>query len=82
MITKIESIDIDDDKVFVRAVVEDMMLIYPQSLYDPPEYGAALCESSFTFDQEEILPLDNERELIELLEDLDLDWEIVDNSDY
>lgn len=81
MITKIESVEIDSGEVFVRAVVEDMAIVRHQTLYDPPEYGAALCESSFVFDEEEILPLDNERELIELLEDLDLNWQIVDNSD-
>jgi hypothetical protein len=67
--------------VYVTAVVENVVPTYSQTLYDPPEYGAAVCEASFELDEDEVLP-DNEHELIQLLENLDLEWAVVDNSDY
>ena len=81
MISLIESIYQNDDRVFVRAVVEDIILLYRQTTESPAEYGPALCESSFCLDDREILPT-NEEELIQFLENLDLDWNILDNSDY
>jgi len=81
MISLIESIHQDDDKVFVRAVIEDAVIVYQQTMLSPAEYGPALCESSFYLDDGEILPT-NEEELIQFLEGLDLDWNVIDNSDY
>ena len=81
MIKSIESIHQSEDKtVYVSAVIEDAVEVYGQTLYDPPEYGPALCEASFELDEDEILP-DNEHELLQFLEDLDLTWDLVDNSD-
>jgi hypothetical protein len=80
MISLIETFQQNKNFVYVRAVLEDMVQVHPSTLYDPPEYGPALCESSFTFDEDEILP-DNEEELIDYLNELDLDWKIVDTSD-
>lgn len=81
-ILSIDSINFQKDRsVYVTAVVEDAILTYPETHYDPPEYGPALCEASFSLDDDECLP-DNENELIQFLENLDLDWQIVDNSDY
>ena len=79
-ILSIESIYCEDDTVYVTAVVEDMVQVYAQTYYDPAEYGAALCEASFTLD-DEVLPED-EKEIIELLEHYDLEWSVVDCSDY
>jgi hypothetical protein len=77
-ILNIDKITYDEDgNVYVTALVDNVVLTYSQTLYDPPEYGSALCEASFALDEDEILP-DNEYELIELLEDLNLDWELVD----
>ena len=47
MILSIDEIKQEDDLVSVRAVVEDVIQTYSQTYYDPPEYGPALCESSF-----------------------------------
>ena len=83
-ILSIESISLDDDgSVYVTAVVEDVVQTYTQTQYDPPEFGSGLCESSFILDEEQNIP-DNDQELIQLLEELDLSWELVDtdNSDY
>jgi hypothetical protein len=82
MIQSIESIhQYEDGNVYVSAVIEDVVQTHAQTLYDPPEYGCAVCESSFTLEPDDILP-DNEYELIQYLESLDLSWEVMDNTDY
>jgi len=65
MISLIETFQQNKNSVYVRAVLEDMVQVYP---------------SSFIFDEDEILP-ENEEELIDYLDGLDLDWKIVDTSD-
>lgn len=81
-ILSIESISLDDDgSVYVTAVVEDVVETHAQTFYDPAEYGPGLCEASFTLDEDQSFP-DNNYELIQLLEELDLEWNLVDNSDY
>lgn len=83
-ILSIDHIELDSDNtVYVRAIVEDAALLYPQTWEDPAEYCAAVCEASFEISEDDILP-DNDLELIQYLEDLDLSWELVDNdnSDY
>ena len=81
MISVIETIQKTENKVFVRAIVEDMVQTYPSTLYDPPEYGPAVCEATFELDEDELLPI-NEDALVDYLNQLDLDWQIVDNGDY
>lgn len=81
MISVIETIEKTENKVFVRAIVEDMVQVYPATLYDPPEYGPAVCEASFELEENELLP-NGEDTLIDYLNDLDLNWQIIDNSDY
>jgi hypothetical protein len=80
MIKSVDSIFNDDGKVYVAAVVEDAVQVYAQTFYDPAEYGPALCEASFELEEDETLP-DDEMELIAFLEQLDLEWIVVDNSD-
>lgn len=78
----IESIFQDEFGIVnVNAIVEDMVVVTPQSYNYPAEYGSALCEASFELDEDEILP-DNEYDLIQLLENLNLDWIVIDTSDY
>ena len=36
----------DDQRVYVEATVEDMVLVHAQTMLDPAEYGPALCEAS------------------------------------
>jgi hypothetical protein len=71
----------DDGGICVVAVIEDAVQTHSQTLYDPAEHGPALCEAFFTPDDEETIP-DNDCELINYLEELDLNWELVDNEDY
>jgi hypothetical protein len=80
-IKQIESIFSESGVVKVSAVIEDSILMYSQTLYDPAEYGPAICEASFELDEDEILP-DDEDKLIQFLENLNLDWILIDSSDY
>jgi hypothetical protein len=77
---QIEDISIDEAKqvVTVSAVIEDVVLTYAGSYYDPPEYGPALCTTTFGAD---CVNVNNEKELQDFLETVDY-WEVVDNSDY
>ncbi len=76
MISLIYQIEQTENEIYVKAVIEDMVQVYAQTYYEPAEYGPALCEASFTIDEDEVLP-DNEDEIIEYLENLDLDWKII-----
>ena len=81
-ILSIESIFQDEfGIVSISAVVEDMIIVIPQTYNYPAEYGPALCEASFELDEDEILP-ENEYELIEFLDKLNLDWILIDTSVY
>jgi hypothetical protein len=76
MILSIDEIKQEDDLVSVRAVVEDAIQTYSQTYYDPPEYGPALCESSFYLDEDKIIPKDEEQ-LLNYLNSLDIFWEVL-----
>jgi hypothetical protein len=77
---QVENISIDEAKqeVTVSAIVDDVVLTYAGSHYDPPEYGPALCTTTFSAD---CVDVKNEKELQKFLETVDY-WEVVDNSDY
>jgi len=77
---QVENISIDEAKqeVTVSAIVDDVVLTYAGSHYDPPEYGPALCTTTFSAD---CVDVKNEKELQKFLESVDY-WEVVDNSDY
>jgi hypothetical protein len=79
MISLIETVQVNKNTVFVRAVVEDMVEIYPATQYDPPEYGPAVCETEFELNEDEVLP-ENEEELIDYLNELSLDWLVLDKD--
>jgi len=81
MITLIYDVQQQNDFVTVKAVVEDAVLVYAATNTDPEEYGPALCESSFSLEENELLPKDDDH-LIEYLEGLDLDWEVVPKDEY
>jgi hypothetical protein len=81
MISVIETFQQNENRIYVRGIVEDVIEIYPATLEDPPEYGPALCEASFELDEDEIIPEDEDA-LLDYLNELYLDWRIIDNSDY
>jgi hypothetical protein len=79
MILSIDELRQENDLVFVRAVVEDVIQTRSQTYYEPAEYGPALCESSFCLDEDEQLP-ENEEHLLNYLNSLGLDWEVLPND--
>ena len=81
MISVIETFQQNENCIYVRGIVEDVIEIYPATLQDPPEYGPALCEASFVLDEDEILP-EGEDALLDYINELYLDWRIIDTSDY
>ena len=81
MISVIETFQQNENRIYVRGIVEDVIEIYPATLQDPPEYGPALCEASFELDEDELIP-EGDDALLDYLNQLYLDWRIIDNSDY
>lgn len=81
MISAIETFEKNENYIFVRAIVEDMIQIYPATLHDPPEYGPAICEANAEISEDDVIPED-EDSLIDYLNGLDLDWKMLDNYDY
>ena len=77
----IEDTIIDGTDVTVTAIVEDMRLLYRTTLYDPEEWAPALCQTSFELDAEEQIPLDEDG-FCSYLDQRDLQWQLVDTSDY
>lgn len=77
---QVENISIDETKqeVTVSAVVDNVVLTYAGSYYDPPEYGPALCTTTFDMD---CVNVNDKKELQKFLESV-CDWEVVDDSDY
>ena len=74
---EIQSVYFDQEtqQVTVTAIVEDMVLTYSGSYYDPPEYGPALCETTFSIEDCEI-NIEDDNELAEFL--YDSEWEIIE----
>jgi hypothetical protein len=66
-------------EVTVTAIIDDAVLIYNQTLLDPPEYGPGLCITSFPLEQIDF-NLDDKDALEDFL--LDADWEVLRHKDY
>lgn len=68
-------------EVTVKAIVDDVILMYPQTLIDPPEYGPALCVTSF-FKEDVDFDVHNMDDLKDYL--INADWEVLRdiNIDY
>lgn len=76
----IEDTFIDNNHVTVTAVVDNMRLLYRQTMYDDAEYAPAICTASFDLDEGEQIPTDEDG-FCSYLTDLDLDWKVLDMSD-
>jgi hypothetical protein len=70
----------DDVYVTVTALIEDAMVVRPQTMEDPEELGPGICTASFELEEDEILPFD-EKELIDYIENLNLDWQLIPKDD-
>jgi hypothetical protein len=80
-VLSIEDIFVEDDLVNVIAVVEDSIVTFKATYFDPEELGSGLCSARFCLDEDETLPTD-ENELLKFIDSLDLEWNLIDTSDY
>ena len=44
------------DLLIVDAVVEEMVIVIPQTQFEPAEWGPALCRGSFYLHEEDLIP--------------------------
>ena len=77
---EIENISVNEDlqEMTVTAVVDNVVLTYAGSYFDPPEYGPALCTTTIVMD---CVDVNDKVKLQEFLETV-AEWEVIDNSDY
>ena len=81
MITDIYDFTMDTDGlVTVTAVVDEMVLVYEQTLLEPAEYGPALCRGTFYLSDEDLIPA-TDAELVRLFYDRIDDWAVLDPDD-
>lgn len=71
------SIDSSDGYCTVQALVEDAVLLYQATRFDPAEYGPALCEATVPMPDDTPVFKD-ENDLIKYLEHLQPEWSLVD----
>ncbi len=79
-ILRVDSVDVEDDRVSVVALVDDALVAQPQTFLEPAEYGAALCRGAFYLDHEEVIPEDDDS-LRQFVADRVGYWEVLDVSD-
>lgn len=79
-ILSIEDISIDEKsrEVTVTAVVDEVILTRPSTWFDPPEYGPAICETTFYVDDYNF-NLNDHKQLKESLSNFD--WSIIRDYD-
>jgi transposase len=77
----IEDTSIDGTNVTVTAIVEDMRLLYRASRFEPEEWAPALCSARFELVDGEQIPVDEDG-FCSYLDSLNLDWQLVDTSDW
>ena len=88
-IDSVESVLLDNDTITyeVKAIVEDAVVTLP-AVYNPPEdshpeeYGPGLCWVSVEIPHRDDIDPENEEEFKLYLENLNLDWNVYETSDY
>jgi hypothetical protein len=65
----------------VEAVVEDSVVVIPQTEYDPAEWGPAMCRGSFYLCEDDVMPA-TDAGMRRLLSERINNWELVDCSDW
>jgi hypothetical protein len=63
----------DHDGYTIFAMVDDMQLLYEQTMHEPAEYCSALCKAYLLADDEVDFPT-GDNELLEFINDCDLNW--------
>ena len=77
----IENTTIENNHVYVTALVEDMQLVALAHRDSPEEWVPGLCSTSFELADDESIPTD-EAGFCSYLDRLDPQWELIDTSDY
>lgn len=72
-VLEIIKVQIDCDGYTIFAMVNDMQLLYEQTMYEPAEYCPALCKASLLADDEADLPV-GDNELLVYINDCNLNW--------
>ena len=70
-----------DGRCDVEAVVEDSIVVIPQTDYDPAEWGPAMCRGSFYLCEDDVMPA-TDAGMRRLLSERINNWELVDCSDW
>ena len=70
-----------DGRCDVEAVVEDSVVVIPQTEYDPVEWGPAMCRGSFYLCEDDVMPA-TDAGMRRLLSERVNNWELVDCSDW
>jgi len=68
-----------DGRCDVEAVVEDSVVVIPQTEYDPAEWGPAMCRGSFYLCEDDVMPA-TDAGMRRLLSERINNWELVDCS--
>jgi len=80
-VQSIEELRFEDDRLVVDAVVDDMVVVIPQTRLEPAEWGPALCRGSLYFSDEDLIPA-TDAELRAMLTERVDDWAPIDTSDW
>ena len=70
-----------DGRCDVEAVVEDSVVVIPQTEYDPAEWGPAMCRGFFYLCEDDVMPA-TDAGMRRLLSERINNWELVDCSDW
>lgn len=76
-ILEIREVNNDDGFLTIEAVVDEMLLYRGASYYEPEEWVPAICQAQYELNEGEVFP-NTERQQIAFLEDIDLDWEVIE----
>lgn len=77
-IISIQSFDVYDNVVRVRAIVDNVRRISLQTLYDKEECGPALCSTEVHIG-DDYCPPKSEQDVIEMINEHCIDWRIIDD---
>jgi hypothetical protein len=80
-VLSIEDTTIENGRIYVTALVEDMQLVALAHRDSPEEWVPGLCSTSFELADDESIPI-TEDGFCSYLDRLDPQWELIDTSDY
>jgi hypothetical protein len=72
-VLEIVKVQTDHDGYTIFAIVDDMEVLYEQTMWDPAEFCPALCKAYLLSDDKDVLPTGDD-ELLAYINDCDLNW--------